>query len=73
MESQHTREMDKNREQDRNKDTARRGSESMASTGSDGMMSNRSGHEGVERVVADLAHHGVLIGGTGADMAAGEV
>ena len=32
MESQHTREMDKNREQDRNKDTARRGSESMAST-----------------------------------------
>ena len=38
--------MDKNREQDRNKDNARRGSESMASTGSDGMMSNRSGHEG---------------------------
>jgi hypothetical protein len=36
MESQHTREMDKNRENDKNKDAARRGSENMsgAMTGS---------------------------------------
>jgi ElaB/YqjD/DUF883 family membrane-anchored ribosome-binding protein len=46
METQHTSEMDKHREQDRNKDNARRGSESMASTGGDGMMGNRSGHDG---------------------------
>ena len=45
MESQHTREMDKNRENDKNKDNARRGSE-MASTGSDGMTGNRSGQDG---------------------------
>ena len=42
MESQHTREMDKNRDSDKNKDNARRGSESMASTGSDGMTGNRT-------------------------------
>jgi hypothetical protein len=43
MESQHTREMDKNRENDKNKDNARRGSESMA--GADGTTGNR-GHDG---------------------------
>ena len=42
MESQHTREMDKNRDSDKNKDNARRGSESVASTGSDGMTGNRT-------------------------------
>lgn len=40
METQHTREMDKN------KGNARRGSESMAGTGADGMTGNRSGHDG---------------------------
>ena len=46
MESQHTREMDKNRENDRNKDNARRGSESIPNTASDGMTGNRSGQDG---------------------------
>jgi ElaB/YqjD/DUF883 family membrane-anchored ribosome-binding protein len=38
METQHTREMDKNRESEKNKDSARRSSESM--TGSGGMAGN---------------------------------
>jgi ElaB/YqjD/DUF883 family membrane-anchored ribosome-binding protein len=47
MDSQHTREMDKNRENERNKDGARRGPEAMGSTpGSGGMSGNRSGSEG---------------------------
>lgn len=36
METQHTREMDKNREQDKNKDNGRRSSEGMTGTGADG-------------------------------------
>ena len=38
MESQHTRDMDKNRENDKNKDNARRGSENMSGT----MTGNRN-------------------------------
>jgi ElaB/YqjD/DUF883 family membrane-anchored ribosome-binding protein len=46
MESQHTRDMDKNREHDKNRDNARRGSENMASTGSDDTTGNRGGQDG---------------------------